>query len=211
MGASRPLARPRPLLKIGAAKGPLRYTQRFPGLNPCTASEGFTCTGVVYRVADPDVTGLPSPRSLTSLAGGRERPARLCILEIIPDRWKARPGDSWWLCGISGSAARTGIRPGCRTIRGPSSRCDRRRRRGRAVSPARLPPTTERPQHPGTRYANHLDTGTALLAASAYSRGSGHGLSSDRRSSSRSNKCHTYAEEPRSLCGCRPASAGSWR
>jgi hypothetical protein len=38
--------------------------------------------------------------------------------------------------------------------------------------------------------------------------GSGHGLSSGRRSSSRSNKCHTYAEAPRSRCECRPASAG---
>ena len=43
------------------------------------------------------------------------------------------------------------------------------------------------------------------------SHGPGHGLSSGRRSSSRSNKCHTYAEQPRSRCGCRPASAGSWR
>jgi len=44
---------------------------------------------------------------------------------------------------------------------------------------------------------------------SAYSCSPVQGRRSGRRSSSRSNRCHTYAEVPRSLCGCRSASAGS--
>ena len=42
----------------------------------------------------------------------------------------------------------------------------------------------------------------------AYSCGPMHGRRSGRRSSSRSNRCHTYAEVPASWCGCRSASAG---
>jgi hypothetical protein len=37
------------------------------------------------------------------------------------------------------------------------------------------------------------------------------GRRSGRRSSSRSNRCQTYAEVPCSRCGCRSASSGSWR
>ena len=48
-----------------------------------------------------------------------------------------------------------------------------------------------------------------LRGVSAYFCGLVHGRRSGRKSSSRSKRCHTYADVPRSRCGCRSASAGS--